>query len=89
MSESWTFAVICTVTRKRTRGAREKTGIRLPGVWGLTLAESRTVSLLVNGLTATDIAKVHGRSVHTIRTHLKRAMGKAGVHTQAALVAHF
>jgi DNA-binding CsgD family transcriptional regulator len=34
-----------------------------------------------------EIATELGLSVHTIRTQLKRAMAKADVHTQAALVA--
>jgi hypothetical protein len=34
-----------------------------------------------------EIAVVHAVSVHTVRTQLKRAMSKAGVHTQSALVA--
>jgi DNA-binding CsgD family transcriptional regulator len=33
------------------------------------------------------MATTLGLSVHTVRTHLKRAMVKAGVHSQAALVA--
>lgn len=34
-----------------------------------------------------DIAMTHGLSVHTTGTQLNHAMAKAGVHTQAGLVA--
>ena len=60
---------------------------RLSQAWTLTPAEARVVSLLSTGLTATQIASVEGLSVHTIRTQLKRALVKAGVHSQVALVA--
>jgi DNA-binding CsgD family transcriptional regulator len=55
--------------------------------WTLTPAEARAVDGLAAGLRPADIATEYGVSVHTIRTQLKRAMAKAGVHTQAALVA--
>jgi DNA-binding CsgD family transcriptional regulator len=41
---------------------------------------------LVSGQRPLEIAGSQAVSVHTIRTHLKRAMFKAGVHSQAALV---
>jgi DNA-binding CsgD family transcriptional regulator len=42
---------------------------------------------LAAGLRPAEIAVSLGVFVHTIRTQLKRAMAKAGVHSQAALVA--
>jgi DNA-binding CsgD family transcriptional regulator len=53
----------------------------------LTPAEWRAVYGLTRGLPPDGIAASLGVSVHTIRTQLKRAMAKAGVRTQAALVA--
>jgi Bacterial regulatory proteins, luxR family len=53
----------------------------------LTVAEWRAVEGLTWGLRPVEIAASCGVSVHTIRTQLKRAMSKAGVHSQAALVA--
>ena len=52
----------------------------------LTHAEWCAVQGLARGQRPADIAAVQGISVHTIRTHLKRAMAKAGVHSQLALV---
>jgi DNA-binding CsgD family transcriptional regulator len=61
--------------------------VRIPLCWGLTRAESRIVRGLLSGFNTTEMAKQYGVSVHTIRTQVKRAMRKAGVHTQAGLVA--
>jgi DNA-binding CsgD family transcriptional regulator len=60
---------------------------RLERAWQLTPAEARSVSALTKGRSPREIAAVHAISVHTVRTQLKRAMFKAGVHSQAALVA--
>jgi DNA-binding CsgD family transcriptional regulator len=62
-------------------------GITLPARWFLSAAETRVVQRLTTGSLPAEIATSLGLSVHTIRTHLKRAMAKAGVHSQAALVA--
>ena len=59
----------------------------IPQSWTLTDSERRVVCGLVAGLRPAEIAASLGLSVHTIRTHLKRAMVKAEVHSQAALVA--
>lgn len=45
------------------------------------------MTALALGRNPREIAVVHAVSVHTVRTQLKRAMSKAGVHTQSALVA--
>ncbi len=54
--------------------------------FGLTRAESRMVARLVDGATVVDTACELGISLNTARTHLKRAMAKAGVSRQAELV---
>lgn len=59
----------------------------IPRAWRLTPAEARSVSALAAGLSPHEIAAAHDISVHTVRTQLKRAMRKGGVHTQSALVA--
>ena len=68
-------------------GSSHPASIEFPRHWALTGAESEVVSQLILGQAPAAIAVARGISVHTIRTHLKRAMAKAGVHTQAALVA--
>ena len=55
--------------------------------WQLTPAEARSASALALGRSPREIAMVRAVSIHTVRTQLKRAMSKAGVHSQAALVA--
>lgn len=53
----------------------------------LTDAERRVVDLLVRGITTKAIASTLGVSLETVRSHLKRAMSKFGVHRQHELVA--
>ena len=55
--------------------------------WSLTPAEARVVDGLARGLRLAEIAAEHHLSVHTVRSQLKRAMAKIGVHSQIALVA--
>lgn len=61
--------------------------INPPAPWGLTAAEVRVVQSLATGMRPRDMAESLGVSVHTIRTHLKRAMVKAKVHSQVELLA--
>ena len=65
---------------------RRNIGTGLQRSCGLTPAEWRAMRGLASGLRPAEIADSLGVSVHTIRTQLKRAMAKAGVHSQAALV---
>jgi DNA-binding CsgD family transcriptional regulator len=55
--------------------------------WKLTPAEARSVSALTLGRSPVQIALEHAISIHTVRSQLKRAMSKARVHSQSALVA--
>jgi DNA-binding CsgD family transcriptional regulator len=59
----------------------------LQRAWRLTPAEARSVSALALGRAPHEIAADCAISVHTVRSQLKRAMHKAGVHSQSALVA--
>lgn len=63
------------------------TGADAPQRHPLTPAEWRAVQELARGRRPAEIAESLGLSVHTIRTQLKHALLKTGVHTQAALVA--
>jgi len=76
-----------SMTRKLGGAGDRDRGINPPARWSLTSAEVRVVQSLATGLRPSEMATSLGLSVHTIRTHLKRAMVKAGVHSQAALVA--
>lgn len=67
-------------------GSDPQVGLAMPRNWALTPSEARVVRLLASARTTGEIARTLGLSVHTVRTHVKRAMAKADVHTQAALV---
>ncbi len=57
-----------------------------PLAWGLTDAEGRVVNKLVDGQTLRQAAEDLGIGYETARTHLKRAMAKAGVRRQVELI---
>lgn len=88
MPNTQAFALMGSMTRKPRVGSDRDHGISPPARWALTSAEARVVQSLAMGLRPSEIAASLGLSVHTIRTQLKRAMVKAAVHSQAALVAH-
>jgi DNA-binding CsgD family transcriptional regulator len=75
------------IAPKTKQQSRLQAELPVPDSWRLTHTEIRVVQYLAAGLTPARIAYSFGRSVHTIRTHLKRAIAKAGVNTQVALVA--
>jgi DNA-binding CsgD family transcriptional regulator/PAS domain-containing protein len=54
---------------------------------GLTATETRTAVALAEGQSPEEIAKEHGTAILTVRTHLRNAMGKAGVSRLPELVA--
>lgn len=58
----------------------------IPDSWQLTPSEARVVTHLAAGRSVTEIARVLGVGRETVRTLLKRAMAKAGVHRQVELV---
>ena len=74
------------VRRKVGASRRAHIGAGLRRSCGLTPAEWRAVQGLARGFAPAEIATSLGVSVHTVRTQLKRAMAKAGVHSQIALV---
>lgn len=75
------------VIRKAQSGSEQHHQILPPVRWDLTAGEIRVVQSLATGLRPSEMARALGLSVHTVRTHLKRAMVKAGVQSQVALLA--
>lgn len=59
----------------------------VPVQWRLTEAESRVVLELVGGASLREVAGTLGIEYETARSHVKRAMAKAGVSRQVELVA--
>jgi DNA-binding CsgD family transcriptional regulator len=56
-------------------------------LFGLTNAEARLACLLAAGHTLATASEILYVSLNTVRTHLQRALAKAGLHRQAELVA--
>jgi DNA-binding CsgD family transcriptional regulator/PAS domain-containing protein len=59
----------------------------LRSLYGLTKAEAELASALAQGMTLQEYGAEHQLSSNTVRTHLKRALAKTGVHRQSQLVA--
>jgi DNA-binding CsgD family transcriptional regulator len=55
-------------------------------IFGLTRAESRVANGLLEGLNVAAIAAREGNAVETVRGHVKRAMAKVSVRSQAQFV---
>ena len=55
-------------------------------IFGLTRAEAKAASALLDGLDLREIADRHELALETVRNHLKRAMVKVGARSQAQLV---
>lgn len=54
--------------------------------WDLTAGEARVGALLLEGLTPRQMAERQGKSLNTVKTHLKRLFAKTGVSRQAEFV---
>ena len=52
---------------------------------GLTVSEQEIALGYARGLSVRELSEARGRSVETIRTHLKTAMSKLGLHRQVEL----
>jgi DNA-binding CsgD family transcriptional regulator len=71
------------------RGARRAAQQNdIMNVYGVTRAEARLVSSLVDGLTLDEYAQKFSVSIATARTQLKSVFSKTGEHRQSALVRH-
>ncbi|MFI4933325.1 MAG: helix-turn-helix transcriptional regulator [Caulobacterales bacterium] len=59
----------------------------LEPIFGVTPGEHQVLVKLLQGHSSRDIAEEFGKSILTIRTHVKRAYGKIGVKTRGQLFA--
>ena len=72
------------------RGLRAEVRIEcadLESVFGVTPGEHQVVVQLLKGLSSREIGLESGKSILTVRTHVKRAYGKIGVKTRGQLFA--
>lgn len=56
-------------------------------MFGVTPGEHQVLVQLVKGYSSREIAEEFGKSILTVRTHVKRAYGKIGVKTRGQLFA--
>ncbi|HEY1427684.1 MAG TPA: helix-turn-helix transcriptional regulator [Caulobacteraceae bacterium] len=59
----------------------------LEPMFGVTPGERQVIVQLVKGYSSREIADQFGKSILTVRTHVKRAYGKIGVKTRGQLFA--
>ncbi len=59
----------------------------LEPMFGVTPGEHQVIVQLVKGYSSREIADQFGKSILTVRTHVKRAYGKIGVNTRGQLFA--
>jgi DNA-binding CsgD family transcriptional regulator len=59
----------------------------LESAFGVTPGEHQVLVQLLKGLSSREIAQESGKSILTVRTHVKRAYGKIGVKTRGQLFA--
>jgi DNA-binding CsgD family transcriptional regulator len=59
----------------------------LEPVFGVTPGEHQMIVQLLKGYSSREIAEQFGKSILTVRTHVKRAYGKIGVKTRGQLFA--
>lgn len=59
----------------------------LESIFGVTHGEHQVIIQLVKGYSSREIAEEFGKSILTVRTHVKRAYGKIGVKTRGQLFA--
>lgn len=59
----------------------------LETVFGVTPGEHQVIVHLLKGYSSREIAEAFGKSILTVRTHVKRAYGKIGVKTRGQLFA--
>jgi len=69
------------------RGSAEIECADLESMFGVTPGEHQVIIQLVKGYSSREIAEQFGKSILTVRTHVKRAYGKIGVKTRGQLFA--
>jgi DNA-binding CsgD family transcriptional regulator len=81
------FGVASLLIVRQPRLEETRTAMAAKALFGLTQAETAVAADLVKGLDAGAIAHRAGVSVGTVRTHIRHIFEKAGVRSQAQLVA--
>jgi len=80
--------VLFVAIRITPGGRRRVEGTNTPSACGgLTRRELEVIRLLSSGLTGPEIAEDLQLAHHTVRTHVRNAMAKAGARSRAQLVA--
>ena len=69
------------------RGSAEIDCADLESMFSVTPGEHQVIIQLVKGYSSREIAEQFGKSILTVRTHVKRAYGKIGVKTRGQLFA--
>jgi DNA-binding CsgD family transcriptional regulator len=69
------------------RGPVEIECADLEPMFGVTPGEHQVIVQLLKGYSSREIADQFGKSILTVRTHVKRAYGKIGVKTRGQLFA--
>jgi DNA-binding CsgD family transcriptional regulator len=67
-------------------GPLEYLALTIPAEWELTPSEDRIVRMIASGMSIDDVGKSLDVGRETVRTHVKHAMSKAGVHRQTELL---
>jgi DNA-binding CsgD family transcriptional regulator len=75
------------LTLRDLRGTAEIECADLEPMFGVTPGEHQVVVQLLKGFSSREIAEQFGKSILTVRTHVKRAYGKIGVKTRGQLFA--
>ena len=82
---SWRSAVALTL---RDLGATVQIECaELESMFSVTPGEHQVIVQLLKGFSSREIAQEFGKSILTVRTHVKRAYGKIGVKTRGQLFA--
>jgi DNA-binding CsgD family transcriptional regulator len=75
------------VTLRDLRAAVQIACADLESMFGVTPGEHQVIVQLLKGFSSREIAGEFGKSILTVRTHVKRAYGKIGVKTRGQLFA--
>jgi DNA-binding CsgD family transcriptional regulator len=78
---------VVAVTLRDLRAAVQIQCADLEILFGVTPGEHQVILQLLRGFSSREIAREFGKSILTVRTHVKRAYGKIGVKTRGQLFA--
>lgn len=82
MQLEWMGYILCTI---EDLAAEIGDTVEFANVMGITKAQARTVSLLIKGLNIPEIAARLGVAEATLRSHVRQAMSRLGLTSQAEL----